>query len=58
MNLVKSINSKQKSNIKYELKKKLFSLELTEYFESDYLDVLDLKNRLLQLVDCIESWNS
>lgn len=51
------LNSDNKIKLKYNLSKTVFSSEIANYIEKDSLEVLDLKDNLLNLIEKINKWN-
>lgn len=51
------LNSDSKIKLKYNLSKTVYSSEITGYIDEDSLDVLDLKERLNELIEKIKEWN-
>jgi len=51
------ISSNEKIKLKYNLSKTVFSSEIVDYIKSDSIDVLDLRENLLNLINKINNWN-
>lgn len=51
------LNSDNKVKLKYNLSKTVFSSEISNYIDKDSLEVLDLKDNLLNLIEKINKWN-
>ncbi len=51
------LNSDKKIKLKYNLSKTAFSSEIANYIDKDSLEVLDLKDNLLNLIEKINKWN-
>jgi len=51
------LNSDKKIKLKYNLSKTVFSSEIANYIDKDSLEVLDLKDNLLNLIEKINKWN-
>lgn len=51
------LNASDKIKLKYNLNKTIYSSEISEYIDADSIDVLDLKQRLNELIDVIKDWN-
>lgn len=50
-------NSDSTVKLKYNANKTVFSSEIVKYIDNNSLDVLDLKKRLLNLIEVIRNWN-
>lgn len=50
-------NSNKAINLKYNSSKTIYSSEISQYIDKDSLDVLDLKENILNLIDKIKDWN-
>jgi len=51
------ISSNEKIKLKYNLSKTIFSSEIVDYIKSDSIDILDLRENLLNLISKINKWN-
>lgn len=51
------INSDSKIKLKYNLNKTIYSSEISKYIKLDSIDVLDLKEKLNELIEAIKEWN-
>jgi putative ATP-dependent endonuclease of the OLD family len=50
-------NSNDKINLRYNLGKTIYSSEIAEHIDLESIDELDLKEKLLRLIEKINTWN-
>jgi len=50
-------SSNKTINLKYNSSKTVYSSEITNFIDEDSLDILDLKENILNLIDKIKGWN-
>nr|WP_319267409.1 AAA family ATPase [uncultured Draconibacterium sp.] len=51
------LQSNNKIKLKYNLSKTVYSSEITDFIDSNTMDILDLKEKIYQLIEVIKMWN-